>query len=84
MLIKEDSRIRESFFICMPTYSGKSGPGSTICGDEGNAEHSVRDSAEKTPKFQGFCTFWTAKNTQKKFKKSLAFHMQYVYNSKAC
>ena len=72
------------FFICTSTYSGWSGGKDTNCGGVGNAEHSVRCLAIKVPKFQGFEAFWTAKNTQKSFKKSLAFHMQYVYNSKAC
>ena len=65
-------------------YSSRKAKNATICGALGNAEHSVRRPAIKVPKFQGFEAFWTAKNTQKSFKKSLAFHMQYVYNSKAC
>ena len=55
--------IRES------TYSSKAGPGSTIYGSIGNAEHSVRRWRPKMPKFQGFHEPWTAKNTQKSFKK---------------
>ena len=65
-------------------YSGMDAGEGTICGGIGNAEHSVRGSPIKSPKFQGFQGSWTSKNTQKIFKKTLAFHMQYIYNSKAC
>lgn len=65
-------------------YSGWGGGEDTNCGSVGNAEHSVRRLVLKPFKFQGFQALWTAKNTQKTFKKCLAFHMQYVYNSKAC
>ena len=65
-------------------YSGWSGGKDTNCGGAGNAECGVRRSALKPFKFHGFQPLWTAKNTQKTFKKCLAFHMQYVYNSKAC
>lgn len=78
----QHARIRARLQV--PIYSVWKPAETTNCGTSGNAEHGVRRPSFKLPKFQRFHAFWTAKNTQKTFKKALAFHLLYVYNSKAC